>query len=102
MNFARQTLQVSTRTALTSTDINLPVQFGSEIRELVSEFGVVRRLMAPYPIGMGTARPARMGARPAFGSIAMSALIAEKSPTLSFASLESHKLGGIVRLPRHP
>ncbi len=100
MNFARQTLQVSTRTALTLNDINLPVQFGSEIRELVSEFGVVRRLMAPYPIGMGTARPARMGARPAFGSIAMSALIAEKSPTLSFASLESHKLGGIVRLPR--
>lgn len=100
VNFARQTLQVSTRTALTLNDINLPVQFGSEIRELVSEFGVVRRLMAPYPIGMGTARPARMGARPAFGSIAMSALIAEKSPTLSFASLESHKLGGIVRLPR--
>jgi HK97 family phage major capsid protein len=100
VNFARQTLQVSTRTALTSTDINLPVQFGSEVRELISEFGVVRRLMAPYPIGMGTARPARMGARPAFGSIAMSALIAEKSPTLSFASLESHKLGGIVRLPR--
>jgi HK97 family phage major capsid protein len=100
INFARQTLQVSTRTALTLTDINLPVQFGSEIRELVSEFGVVRRLMAPYPIGMGTARPARMGARPAFGSIAMSTLIAEKSPTLSFASLESHKLGGIVRLPR--
>jgi HK97 family phage major capsid protein len=100
VQFARQTLNISTRTALTLNDINLPVQFGSEIRELVSEFGVVRRFMAPYPIGMGTARPARMGARPAFGSIAMSALIAEKAPTLSFASLESHKLGGIVRLPR--
>src|SRR5260221_3018363 len=98
--FARRTLNVTTRTALTTTDINLPVQFGSEIRELVSEFGVVRRFMAPYPIGMGTARPARMGARPAFGSIAMSALIAEKAPTFTFASLESHKLGGIVRLPR--
>ena len=56
--------------------------------------------MAPYPIGMGTARPARMGTRPAFGSIAMSALIPEKSPTVTFASLESHKIGGIVRLPR--
>ena len=56
--------------------------------------------MAPYPIGMGTARPARMGTRPAFGSIAMSATIPEKSPTLAFASLESHKIGGIVRLPR--
>src|SRR5437660_5339682 len=30
----------------------------------------------------------------------MSALIGEKSPTLTFASLESHKIGGIVRLPR--
>ncbi len=100
LTFARDTLGLSTRAALTINDINLPVQFGSEIRELISEFGVVRRCMAPYPIGMGTARPARMGARPAFGSIAMSAAFPEKSPTLSFASLESHKIGGIVRLPR--
>src|SRR5207253_11131156 len=38
--------------------------------------------------------------RPAFGSIAMSAAFSEKSPTVTFASLESHKIGGIVRLPR--
>jgi HK97 family phage major capsid protein len=100
MSFARSTLNLTTRTALTATDINLPAQYGGEVRELISEFGVVRRCMASYPIGMGTARPARMGARPAFGSIAMSALIAEKSPTITFASLESHKVGGIVRLPR--
>src|SRR5205823_13330434 len=54
----------------------------------------------PDPIGMGTARPARMGTRPAFGSIALSTAFAEKSPTITFASLESHKIGGIVRLPR--
>src|SRR5437763_3447817 len=30
----------------------------------------------------------------------MSAAFPEKSPTITFASLESHKLGGIVRLPR--
>src|ERR1044071_10296682 len=41
-----------------------------------------------------------MGARPAFGSIAMSGAFTEKSPTITFASLESHKIGGIVRLPR--
>jgi HK97 family phage major capsid protein len=41
-----------------------------------------------------------MGTRPAFGSIAMSGTFPEKSPTLAFASLESHKIGGIVRLPR--
>jgi HK97 family phage major capsid protein len=100
LHFARATLNLTTRAAMTANDIGLPVQFGTEIRELISEFGVVRRRMSPYPIGMGTARPARMGTRPAFGSIAMSALIAEKEPTMSFASLESHKIGGIVRLPR--
>ena len=99
-NFAGAELGVSTRSALTTSDIPLPSVYGSEIRELISDFGVVRRKMMPYPIGMGTARPARMGTRPAFGSIAMSASIPEKSPTLSFASLESHKVGGIVRLPR--
>src|SRR5438876_10382782 len=41
-----------------------------------------------------------MGNRPAFGSIAMSAAITERSPTITFASLESHKVGGVVRLPR--
>ncbi|HLH54553.1 MAG TPA: phage major capsid protein [Verrucomicrobiae bacterium] len=100
LNFARGALNLSTRAALTATDITMPVQYGSELRELISQFGVARKRMSPYPLGMGTARPARMGARPAFGSIAMSAQIAEKSPTLSFASLESHKIGGIVRLPR--
>ena len=100
LGVARETLTLTTRAALTTEDIPLPDTYGSEIRELISEFGVVRRCMAPYPIGMGTARPARMGTRPSFGSIAMSAPFGEKSPTLNFASLESHKLGGIVRLPR--
>ncbi len=100
VTFARDTLGLSTRAALTTTDITLPTQYGGEIRELISEFGVVRRCMAPYPIGMGTARPARMGTRPAFSSIAMSVPFPEKSPTVTFASLESHKIGGIVRLPR--
>src|SRR4051812_4967047 len=100
LGFARASLDVTTRTALSTTEIPLPAEYGNEIRELVSDFGVVRRRMSPYPIGMGTARPARMGTRPSFGSVAMSAAFAEKSPTLTFASLESHKIGGIVRLPR--
>src|SRR6266567_7113070 len=99
-SLARETLNISTRTALTTTDIPLPTQYAGQIRELISEFGVVRRKMHPYPIGMGTARPARMGTRPSFGSIAISAAFGEKSPTITFASLESHKIGGIVRLPR--
>src|SRR5204862_5783761 len=50
--------------------------------------------------GMGTARPPRMGTRPTFCSVAMSAAFSEKSPTITYASLESHKIRGIVRLPR--
>src|SRR5205814_4579324 len=98
--FARNHLGLATKTALSTSDIPLPVEYGGEIRELISDFGVVRRRMSPYPIGMGTSRPARMGTRPAFGSVAMSAAFSEKSPTVTFASLESHKIGGIVRLPR--
>ncbi len=100
LQLSREALNLSTRAALTTAEVPLPVEYGSELRDLVSEFGVVRRRMFPYPMGMGTARPARMGARPAFGSIAMSALISEKAPAFSFASLESHKIGGIVRVPR--
>ncbi len=100
IEFARQTLNISTRAALTANEVPLPAQYGGEIRELISDFGVVRRRMSPYPIGLGAAKPARMGIRPAFGSIAMSAAFGEKAPGFSFASLESHKVGGIVRLPR--
>jgi HK97 family phage major capsid protein len=99
-DFARNTLNVSTRAALSTSEIALPTEYSGEIRELIADFGVVRRRMFPYPIGMGTSKPARMGTRPAFGSIAMSGAFTEKSPTVTFASLESHKVGGIVRLPR--
>ena len=100
LSFARNALNISVRSALSSSEIPLPTEYSGEMRELISDFGVVRRRMSPYPIGIGTSRPARMGTRPAFGSIAMSAAFTEKSPSISFASLESHKLGGIVRLPR--
>lgn len=96
----REILGVEAKTALTTSDIPLPTSFTGELRELIAEFGVARRNLMPYPITMGTVRPPRMGTRPAFGSIAMSAPIGEKSPTITFASLESHKLGGLVRLPR--
>ncbi len=98
--FARDTLGVSTRNAMATTEVPLPVEYGGEIRELISEFGVARRRMTAYPIGLGTARPARMGVRPTFGSVAMSGSFSERSPSVDFASLESHKLGGVVRLPR--
>jgi HK97 family phage major capsid protein len=97
---ARDVLGITTRNAVTTGDIPLPTQYSGQIRELISEFGVVRRKMSPYPIGRGVAKPARMGVRPAFSSIVMSAAFPEKSPTITLASLESHKVGGLVKLPR--
>jgi len=100
LNSARNTLGLEVRTALTTTDIPLPTEYTGELRALIAQFGVVRSAMFPYPIGMGTAKPPRMGARPQFASIAISGALAEGSPTLTFASLESHKIGGLVRVPR--
>jgi HK97 family phage major capsid protein len=93
-------LGLESRAALTTGDIPLPVEYTGEMRMLIAQYGVVRNAMFPYPIGMGTAKPPRMGARPQFASIAMSAPFTEGSPGLSFASLESHKIGGLVRVPR--
>src|ERR1043166_3800721 len=61
IGFARESLGVTAKAALTTSDIPLPTEYGGEIRELISDFGVVRRRMSPYPIGMGTSRPARRG-----------------------------------------
>src|SRR5256714_5108407 len=100
LNTARQTLGIEVRTALTTTDSPLPVGYAGELRALIAQFGVVRKAMFPYPIGRGPAKPPRRGARPQFASIAMSAAIPEGSPSITFASLESHKIGGLVRVPR--
>lgn len=100
VEIARGVLGIEAKAALTTAEVPLPVQYGSELSELISEFGVARQRMSIYPIGMGVARPPRMGTRPAFGSIAMSAAIGEKAPAFGFASLESHKVGGLVRVPR--
>ncbi len=99
-NTARGVFGLETRTALTVTDIPLPTEYFSQLRELISDFGVVRRRMFPFPIGYGTAKPPRFKTRPSFGSIAMSAPFTELSPQLDYASLESHKIGGVVRVPR--
>jgi HK97 family phage major capsid protein len=100
LDTARRGLGLSTRAALGTGDVALPTVYGGELRELISEFGVARRVMTRYPIGRGTAKPPRMGTRPAFSSVAMSGAIGEKSPQVSFASLESHKVGGLLRIPR--
>lgn len=94
-------LNIEQRAALTTSDIPLPTEYTQELKELVSEYGVARRVMTPYPIGRGTSKPARLGTQNDFTfPIAMSAALTEKTVQLGNASLESHKGGGILRLPR--
>ena len=100
LHSAREFLGLEIKTALTTADIPLPAEYSGELRALIAQFGVVRKAMFPYPIGLGTAKPPRMGVRPQFASVAMSGAFPEGSPTITFASLESHKIGGLVRVPR--
>jgi hypothetical protein len=62
--YARDTLSVSTRGALTTNEIPLPVQYASVIRELMSEFGVCRRQMFLCRTGMGVALPPAWASAP--------------------------------------
>ena len=50
------------------------------------------RITAPASIGMGTARPGTHGHPSELHSPPQSGIITEKSPTVTFASLESHKI----------
>src|SRR2546423_6685585 len=45
LNSARQTLGIEVKTALTSTDIPLPVEYSGELRALIAHFGVIRKAM---------------------------------------------------------
>ncbi len=92
---------METRAALTTSDIPLPTEYTQELKELQAEYGVCRRVMTHYPIGRGTSKPARLGTQDDFTfPIAISAPLTEKNVKLGSASLESHKGGGLLRLPR--
>lgn len=97
----RDSLGFEQKTALTTSDIGLPTEYTQELKELVAEYGVARRVMSPYPIVRGVSKPARLGTQDDFTfPVAMSAALTEKNVKLGNASLESHKGGGIIRIPR--
>ena len=89
-----------TEKALGTADIPLPTQYFSEIRDLIAEYGVVRNKMMPWPLSGGTDKPPRSKTRFGLTSVAMAAQLAEKNMQIEFASLESHKVGGIIYTPR--
>lgn len=87
-----------TRTALATSDIPMPVGYGGEVVELVSQYGAARRLGTVYPLGNGVTNLPRLKTSPAFGLIPMSGST-EVSPQVEFVTFTAQKFGGIIRIP---
>lgn len=92
-------LGVQQRAALTASDIPLPTEFASEVVELVWQFGQFRRYATVYPLGGLTSKLPKLSTSPAFGVVAQSAAVPEKSPQFAFVTFTAFKSGGVVRVP---
>lgn len=95
----KDVLGMEARTALTSSDIPLPESYGSEVVELVSQYGAARQFGIVYPLGSGTTKLPRLKTSPAFGLIAGSGAVTEVSPQTEWVTFTPEKFGGLVRLP---
>jgi len=87
------------RTALTTSDIPLPTEYGREVVELMWKFGQARQYATVYPLGTGTVKLPKIKTSPAFGFIDMSAVVPEKSPQIEFVDFVAKKAGGLIRVP---
>jgi len=96
---ARQILGIEIRTALTSSDIPLPVGYSGEVVELIGQYSASRRYGTVYPLGAGTLKLPKLSTDPAFGLIAASGTVTEKSPQVGWVTFAAEKFGGLVRLP---
>jgi HK97 family phage major capsid protein len=94
-----EVLGMELRAALTTTDIPLPTEFQSQVVELVWTYGDFRRNAMPFPMGSGTVKLPKLKTSPAFGLIAQSGNVSEKSPQIAFVTFTAEKSGGIVRIP---
>lgn len=99
LNLSAEALGVELKTALTSTDIPLPVQYQPQVVELVWTYGDFRKNCTPFPLGAGTVKLPKLKTSPAFGLIALSGSVTEKSPQVQFVTFTATKHGGIVRIP---
>lgn len=90
---------VEMRTALSSSDIPLPVLYSSEIVELVSAYGAARKYGTVFPLGAGSVKLPYLSTDPTFTVNLISAAVTEKSPALTHVTFTPEKFGGLVRLP---
>lgn len=98
---AKRILGINQKAALTTSEVYLPMQFGTELKELIADYGVVRNAMTKVPLGKGTLRMPRVSSTlQAFLVKAMSAQFLERTFTAGYADLSSHKYGDITVAPR--
>ena len=98
-SMVKDILGVEAKTALSSSDIPLPVQYNAQVVELVSAYGAARRFGSVFPLGAGTVKLPKLTTDPAFGLIAASGTVTEVSPQVGWVTFTPEKFGGIVRLP---
>ena len=96
---ARDILGMEIKTALSSSDIPLPTEYSGQVVELVSQYGAARRFGTVYPLGGGTVKLPQLKTDTAFGLIAQSATITEKSPQTAWVTFAVEKYGGLIRVP---
>jgi HK97 family phage major capsid protein len=99
LGMACEFLGIQQRAALTSSDIPLPTDFSSEVVELVWKYGQFRQYATVYPLGALATKLPRLKTSPAFGVIAQSGAVTEKSPQFEWVTFTAFKSGGIVRVP---
>lgn len=92
-------LGINAKAALTTSDIPMPTDFSPEIVELVYQFGDARRLCTVFPMGTLTVKLPKLTTDTAFGLIASSGAVGEKSPQIAFVTFTAEKFGGMIRLP---
>lgn len=95
----KDVMGVETRTALTSSDIPLPVGYSGEVAELVGMYGTARRYGTVLPLGTGVVKLPRLKTDTTFGLISGSGTVTEKSPQTEWVTFTAEKFGGLIRLP---
>jgi len=96
---AKEILGIEIKTALSASDIPLPVEYSGEVVELVSLYGAARRYGTVYPLGTGSVKLPRLKTDTVFTLLAAATAITEKSPQTEWVTFTPEKFGGMVRLP---
>jgi HK97 family phage major capsid protein len=99
LDIVKEYTGIEQKASLSTSDIPIPTQWGSEVVELVSQFGAARKWGTVFPLGAGVVKLPQLGTDTAFGLISASASVTAKSPSIVFVTFTPEKYGGLVTLP---